>query len=241
MARKTKISKKKTSTRKANWFDKKAVLREFCSSEGCKPGECSIEEDYGLTQMHDGTYYQITCGNREYQIARNHESMRGLALASVTQDLNDSPENFNQGWLENHIDTGRLRRELETDLHDSNVDYAKDIGTERFWKEAGDRGIDIPDDVQDALDAGGDPREPNYDEIEAFAEDMTTDQLKDPMDYLRDIYGDDASRKAIDIAGIDVDAAAEDAVDTDGPEHFLNTYDGKSRETKSSFVYWRTN
>ena len=70
---------------------------------------------------------------------------------------------------------------------------------------------------------------------------MATDQLKDPMDYLRDIYGGDASKEAIRIAGIDIDAAAEDAVDTDGPEHFVARYDGKSHETRSRFVYWRTN
>ena len=167
--------------------------------------------------------------------------MRGLAIAIVEQDLGDEPENFSQSWLENHIDTDRLRRELETDLHDSNYNYAKEIGTERFWKEAPDHSIDIPDDVQDALDNGDDPRDPTDSELDAFAEDMTTDQLKDPMDYLRDIYGGDAAKEAIRIAGIDIEAAAEDAVDTDGPEHFVARYDGRSHETKSNFVYWRTN
>jgi hypothetical protein len=227
--------------RKADWFDEKTVLREFCAAEGCKPGECSIEADAGLASLHEGTYYTIACGSREYQIARDQDSMRGLAIAIVTQDLNDEPELFNQGWLENHIDTDHLRKELETDLHDSNVEYAKDIGTKRFWKEARDHGIDVPDDVQAALDAGDEPRDPNASELDAFADDMTNDQLKDPMSYLRDIYGGDAAKEAIRIAGIDVDAAAEDAVDTDGPEHFVGHYDGKSHETKSHFVYWRTN
>ncbi len=240
MTKKTTSKKTKTS-RKANWFDEKSVLREFCAAEGCKPGDCSIEEDAGLTSLHDGTYYQIACGRNEYQAARDHDSLRDLAIAIVTQDLNDEPELFNQGWLENHVDTDHLRRELETDLQDSNRDYANEIGTPRFWEEAPSHGIDIPDDVQAALDAGEDPRDPNDSELDAFAEDMATDQLKDPMDYLRDIYGGDASKEAIRIAGIDIDAAAEDAVDTDGPEHFIARYDGKSHETRSRFVYWRTN
>ena len=46
---------------------------------------------------------------------------------------------------------------------------------------------------------------------------------------------------AIEIAGIDIDAAADDAVDTDGWEHFLARYDGKSHETDSGLVYWRVN
>ena len=235
---------KKTSrkTREANFYDEKDVLREFCDAEGnYKPSDCEIEENAGLTSLHDGTYYSITCGNKEWQIAKDHDSMRGLAIAIVEQDLTDEPENFVQSWLENHSDTNRLRRELQTNVHDGNYDYASEIGTQRFWEEAPSHDIDVPDDVQTALDVGDDPRDPTNTELDAFAEDMTNDQLKDPMDYLRDIYGGDATKEAIRIAGIDIDAAAEDAVDTDGPEHFVGHYDGKSHETKSGFVYWRTN
>lgn len=241
MTKKTTSKKTKTS-RKANWFDEKSVLREFCAAEGCKPSECSIEEDAGLTSLRDGTYYTITCGHRiEYQMAKDANALRELAIAIVTQDLNDEPEIFNQGWLENWIDTAKLKRELETDTHDNNYSYASEIGAKRFWEEAPHHGIDIPDDVQAALDAGDEPRDPNDSELDAFAEDMTNDQLKNPMDYLRDIYGGDAAKEALRIAGIDVEAAAENAIDTDGPEHFVARYDGKSHETKSHFVYWRTN
>ena len=239
---KTAITKTPHRPRTVNFYDEKDVLREFCAAErSCKPDDCEIEEAAGLTSLHEGTYYTIACGKQEWEIAKDHDSMRGLAVAIVEQNLGDEPEIFNQGWLENHINTDRLRRELETDVHDSNYYYAKEIGTERFWKEAPDRSIEVPDDVQDALDNGDDPRDPTDSELDAFAEDMTTGQLKDPMDYLRDIYGDDATKEAIKIAGIDVEAAAEDAVDTDGPEHFVARYDGKSHETKSGFVYWRTN
>ena len=235
--------------RTADFDDEKDVLREFCEAEGsCEPDDCEIEEDAGLNSF--GTvnresgrackFYGITCGQHEWQIAKDHDSMRDLAIEIVRQDLKDEPEIFNQVWLESHIDTDRLKRELETDIHDSNCSYAKEIGTERFWKEAPDRSIEVPDDVQDALDNGDDPRDPTDSELDAFAEDMTTDQLKDPMDHLRDIYGGDASKEAIRIAGIDIEAAAEDAVDTDSPEHFVARYDGRSHETKSQFVYWRT-
>ena len=44
-----------------------------------------------------------------------------------------------------------------------------------------------------------------------------------------------------EIAGIDIDAAAEEAVSTDGAAHFLSSYDGKTTLTKSGLVYWRTN
>ena len=62
------------------------------------------------------------------------------------------------------------------------------------------------------------------------------------MRYLEDIYGkEDAVKQAIEIAGIDYNAAAEDAVDTDGASHFLSSYDGDSYETPSGLVYWRHN
>jgi hypothetical protein len=220
------------------------VLLEFCQAEGCKPDYCtSIKEDKRLQGFGVGTYYQITREHdHDYTIAKNADSLRDLAVEIVKQDLNDSPENFNQDWLSTHVDMDALRKILRPDVEDSNRDHAKDVGARRFWDATANRGIDIPDDVQDALDAGEDPREPNYDEVETLVEDMTNDQLRDPMEYMVDIYGrDEAATQAIKIAGIDVDQAAENAVDTDGPEHFVAHYDGKSRETKSGFVYWRTN
>jgi len=87
-----------------------------------------------------------------------------------------------------------------------------------------------------------DLRDPTENELSELAEKRVEDQLRDPMQYLSDIYGDkEAVEQAIKIAGIDVDAAAEDAVDTDGWEHFLSRYDGHSHETASGFVYWREN
>ena len=52
---------------------------------------------------------------------------------------------------------------------------------------------------------------------------------------------EDAVKKAIEIAGIDIDAAAEEAVQSDGAAHFLSSYDGNSYTTEAGLVYWRTN
>ena len=75
-----------------------------------------------------------------------------------------------------------------------------------FWREA-ERYIDVPEEDED-----GEMPDPE-DYIEDVADKMTDEQLKDPMAYLEDIYGDDAAKQAIEIAGIDVNAAAEAAVD----------------------------
>lgn len=237
------MTTKKTSRkpRKASFDDEKAVLREVCKEIGYDPSDCSIEDSRELQGFSAGTFYTIACGNKEWNVAKDSDSMRELAIEIVKQDLESEPENFNRSFLERHIDIDRLKRDLRSDLESSNYDYAKEIGAERFWKEADQRSIDIPDDVQAALDAGDDPRDPTGSELDEFAEDMTDDQLRDPMEYLRDIYGEDTTKKAIEIGGIDIDEAADAAVSEDGPEHFVARYDGNSAETKSGFAYWRTN
>jgi len=91
------------------------------------------------------------------------------------------------------------------------------------------------------IELGEEPEVPDSD-IESVAEAETDEQLKDPMSYLEDIHGkEDAAKEAIKIAGIDAAAAIEDAVDTDGWQHFLSRYDGNSYDTPAGFVWWREN
>lgn len=52
---------------------------------------------------------------------------------------------------------------------------------------------------------------------------------------------EDGIKQAIKIGGIDIAAAAQDAVDTDGAIHYLGSYDGNYSELPDSdIVYWRT-
>jgi hypothetical protein len=41
--------------------------------------------------------------------------------------------------------------------------------------------------------------------------------------------------------GIDIEKAADEAVSTEGAEHFMCNYDGKYDTTKSGFLVWRHN
>ena len=93
----------------------------------------------------------------------------------------------------------------------SNEDRLRDERPKDFWDEYERAGFDAPEEDED-----GEREDPDDSHIEELAQSLTDDDLKDPMRYLEDIYGDDAVKRAIEIAGIDVDAAAEDAVDTDG-------------------------
>ena len=214
--------------------DEDAVLAEVAKDLGDDPDDCSIEEERGLTSFGEGVVYRVSCGGTEYCVAESDEAAYDLAKAVVTQDLENEPEIFNKDFIESHINMDRLRRDLHNDVRDMAEEDLREMSDSEFWRTANNY-IEVPEE-----DDEGDMPDPE-DYIEDVAEKVAEERLKDPMDYLEDIYGDEAAAKAIEIAGIDVDAAAEDAVDTDGWQHFLSRYDGNSRETSSGFVYWREN
>lgn len=231
------MAKKLKRNAEVDFNDEDAVLRAVAADLGEDPDDLSIEEDAGFTRFGEGTVYRISrirAGRREWCVAESDDAARSLALAVVKQDLESEPEIFNRDFIESHIDTDRLRRDLESDVRDMAEEDLREMSARDFWRTAEDY-IDLPEE-----DEEGEMPDPD-DYIEDVAEAMVEQRLKDPMEYLEDIYGkDDAVAQAIKIAGIDVDAAAEDAVDTDGWQHYLSRYDGNSYEV-GSLVYWREN
>ena len=242
---KKKVSKshrKPRAPRKADFDDEDQVLGEIARALDIDRDELTIRN--GSSPSGYGDAYTITThgGHKEWIVMRNDDEFNAAAVEGVRNDLQESPEIFEPNFLRSHIDMDRLKRDLSSDLSDSNTDYVNDLEPERFWREASDRGLDIPDDVQAALDAGDDPREPTGAEEEEFEEDMTKEQLKDPIGYLEEIYSkEEAQAKAAEIGGIDLDAAAEEAVRTDGAAHFMCSYDGNYETSPSGFIYWRHN
>ncbi len=239
-------------TKPVDFNDEETVLAEVARELDIDPDQLTIREESGLTSFGAGTVYEITIGGgagrkggKEWHVVENEDQERALALAVVKQDLDDEPELFSQSFIESHIDKARLQRDLESDVMNMNIETLEDRSADEFWGEWEQWRLVLPEDVygeSDEEDEHGDARDPDHSEVETLAEKQTDDQLKDPMQYLEDIYGrEDAVKKAIEIAGIDIDAATEDAVDTDGPAHFLARYDGNSYTTKSGLVYWRAN
>jgi hypothetical protein len=218
--------------------DEESVLAEMSRELDIEPDELRIKESH-LGGFGAGTVYEVTIrgskNGKEWNVVADEDQERELALAVVKQDLEESPENFNQDFIERHVDMDRLRRDLESDLQSQNEETLRDMRDSEFWREWEREGFDAPEEDDD-----GDVPSPDEDQIAELAERQTEEQLKDPMSYLEDIYGrEDAVKKAIEIAGIDIDAAAEDAVDTDGAAHFLSSYDSNSYTTKGGLVYWR--
>lgn len=207
-----------------------AVLAEVAKALKTKPDDLSIEEEQGLGSFGVGRVYRVEWGRQEYVVVEDHDQMRELALEVVKQDLEQEPEIFTQSWLEDFVDKDRLRRDLHSDVFNMTYEDLEEMDEDELVQLAQDYGVDQPTEESEF----------EWD-IDELAGKITKEKLRDPMQYLKDIYGDEAAQKAIEIAGIDIDAAAEDAVDTDGAEHFLSRYDGNYYETKSGFVYWREN
>lgn len=217
--------------------DEDAVLADIGEALDIDPDELKIRDDRSGFSVQ--AYEIMIKGGKqkEWKVVASEDDERELALEIVKQDLDESPENFNQDFIEQHIDMDRLRRDLESDVQSGNEERLRDERPNDFWKEYERAGFDAPEEDED-----GEREDPDDSHIEELAQSITDEELKDPMSYLDDIYGkEDAVKKAIEIAGIDIDAAAEDAVDTDGPAHFLSSYDGNSYTTKGGLVYWRTN
>lgn len=229
----TMAAKRGATKLRADFGDEESVHAEMARALNVDPEDLQVERSH-LTDFGAGDVYRVESGSKEWSVVENSDVMRDLALAIVKQDLEEDPSMFNKSFIEQHINTDRLRRDLESDVQNMAEEDLREMSDRRFWKTAEDY-IDVPEENED-----GEMPDPE-DYISEVAEKMTEERLRDPMEYLEEIYGDEAPAKAIEIAGIDIDAAAEEAVDSDGPEHFVARYDGNSHETSSGFVYWRDN
>jgi hypothetical protein len=230
------VAAKRKTSNDVDFNDEDAILAEMSQALDIPEDELEIEENSGLSGFGAGTVYTVSIsgGSKEWSVVEDYDQQRALALEVVKQDLEEDPSVFNQDFIAQHINMDRLKRDLESDLRNNNEETLRDMRDRDFWREA-ERYIDVPEEDED-----GEMPDPE-DYIEDVADKMTDEQLKDPMAYLEDIYGDDAAKQAIEIAGIDVNAAAEAAVDEDGEAHFLARYDSNDYHTKNGLVYWRDN
>lgn len=199
-------------------------------------------DDHGLRFMSLETH------GASYVVYENDEIAEATAIDYVEEQLDNEPENFNQDWLEGFINTDRLRDVLMSDVENMNREQY-----DHEWSDYESKRDGLIE--HDKLDADDFHDENHYEleitpELEAkideayeeFLTELAERQLRDPMDYLADIYGrGDAAKQAIEMVGIDTRAAAESAVSTDGWEHFLAHYDHNSETLPSGSVYVRTN
>jgi hypothetical protein len=256
---------------KVSFSDENAVLREIAKRLDIEPDDLSIKNGSAPNGYGDAYTISTQGGRQEWIVMENEDEFETAARLGVENDLQNEPEMFNKDFLSGHINMERLKHELYDGIYDSNYDSLNDEAEQKplaFIKEHGldcpsppekllkeyadameDEEIqastilsnlhkEIPEEQWDIL--GEEPTVPSSD-VESIAEQMTNDRLRDPLGYLEDIFGSDATAKAIEFGGIDYKSAADEAVSTDGAAHFMSTYDGNYETSPSGFVYFRHN
>lgn len=221
-----------------------------------------IEKEVGaeITKEYDGDnrtqgtgiVYEFDNGE-EWLVFDSYDDAEQACQSYVEEMLDDEPETFNQDWLTDFIDEDRLKRDLDSDVSYGNQSYWDDIADEndstyqnRQIAELIEKGhldeSDVQDDEGNLLDVDDIDESKINLAVEDAVEKKTEEDLKDPIEYLKEIYGDeDGIKKAMEIGGIDTKEASENAVRTDGVAHFFSSYDGNQVELSDGSVMYRLN
>jgi hypothetical protein len=191
--------------------------------------------DYEDPESFSKIKFKVEGSDEEYIIWKSEEDAEKDALDSVRNDLQDNPENFTQSWLENHLNVDKLRDFLKEDQltwtrEDFDEQHSDDeakvramveegkLTEETFFKRNGELRKMTPA-LERLLEQA----------IDEWVTETVDSRLSDPLDYMREIYPEEeVMKQAIEWVGINVEEAAKDAVDTDGWQHFISRYDGKS-------------
>jgi hypothetical protein len=217
------------------WMDE--ALESLIEETGYDDLEITIVSD-------EGNEFIATVGNVEYRVFATENDAEEKAIELVSEDMEESPENFNQNFIINYIDGGRF---FESALDEMNLGYAEDIKSEsddiyanRLVREMVEYGLLDKDDA--LSDDGEELAEENIDD---FVNLMTEEQLNegnDGLDYFISNFGEEYTMKlVIDNNLIDINRASKDAVATDGIAHFLSYYDGETLYLSDDCVAYRTN
>ncbi len=235
-----------------NWVD--VALRQFADDESLDLSDIEIDENWSVQNgnfdndnREEATAFKVDVGNVEWLIFKDDDAAEAYALEGVKNDLENEPGIFTQDWLKQFVDDEKLAEAIgdpNEDWEDENVgnlDYE-----ELLTKMVDDDYIEFDDPV--FFKKNGDARVENkvrYQKLQAIKDDYVEREKPappDPWEWLEDVYGrEEAAKQAIEMVGIDIDKAAQSAVDTDGWTHFVARYDGHSHNLENGAIYCRIN
>jgi len=180
--------------------------------------------------------YSFDVGGEEWNAIESYDKARAIAIEHVKDMLYDEPQSFNQEWLQSYIIMTDTDRRILAGEEANNFAYEVVRNQPEDYIDE----LQIPEEYLD------DPKE--WSEFEEALERLEQEkydeiyrELEDPVQYFvedQGMYEIDGLMKASFIS-IDYDTAAEDAIDSDGWEHFLSTYDGNSEELENGVIIYR--
>lgn len=161
----------------------------------------------------------------------DEDDARTAAIKQVREDLAESPEMFNQDWLMGIIDVKKAEGLFRQIYDEWNYSYAEDI------EDDSSSDPDFDNRQQEEMAEAG------VDNVDDFVEYLTQNKIDEGMggyDHFESNFGkEEANKLVMEHNLIDIDEAAENAVDTDGWDHFISSYTGDHKELPSGAVYFR--
>lgn len=222
-------------------------------------GEEAKEEIFDSLKFDSGRYQdfgdagEFTADGTEYNIIESEDEAERIALEIVEQDLEESPEMFNQNFLKNYLEIYPTDKRIIAGEEASNdaeerlslldkeeykevFDY---IDKEDEWSEWEDRLLDAEDEEPIKKELEEYLRK-EIEEWEAEAAEVIEKRLDDPIQYFVDtgIFSLEDLMKQ-NFIHINIEEAAKEAVSIDGWAHFLSHYYGNYETTENGFVYFR--
>jgi len=194
-------------------------------------------------------------GESEWTIYNNENAAEIYAIEYVENQLEDSPEMFNQSWMEKYITlTDTDRSMLADDESSSRIEW---MGVDQILDDSGKR--DEYDELQEQIDELEDTE--NAEEIERLEgelqqliddgkeelRDKNYEEIYDALEYPVDYFVHETGMYSLEdllqasFISIDTEEAAGDAVSEDGIAHFIDYYDGEEVDLPSGAIAYGTN
>ncbi len=223
--------------------EKIEALKQFLIGQGDEISDDEINEKYGEYVTPYGDYVVYT---EEEADEAAKESVK-----SIFDDLGlDSfSESYQQKILDNFIEKDWFESALEEDADNLAYEYLSErssIYANRLVEECYDAGLISDEDFE--VDEDG---EPDYERCKLEDYDLQ-DKYKmwyidseDAVEWFRSNFGDEDFKNVVkenDL--VDIDAVAEDVVNTDGRANSLAAYDGRENEeyvNDTLYLIYRTN
>ena len=165
----------------------------------------------------------VTIDEIDYVIIQDEDEATRIATEQVKNDLEDDPQLFTQTWLQDFIYIGEGAKNIMVSEEEN---YIREMVTE---------------DSENEIFENEEDKKKWIDEIVKEKLKEYEEGFEDPINYFVNEQGmfSVADLMTQSWINIDVEKAAEDAVQLDGWPHFLSHYDGEYEETENGLIIFR--